>query len=412
MEQNASSHKGRAMRQNATAPTLRIFAAVTCALLLGNGLVAAQSGAAAGIRQAEFRTLPALVLSNGRLELTVLPEGGAMTSVVLADDPEKLNPLWDRLREEQEAGRPVQATLSAGHFVCVDGFGPVSQEERAAGLKMHGEAHQLPWKTETAEKQGRLTTLTQSVELPMVQETFTRTIRMLDGENVIYVRSVLKNNLGFDRPINWAEHATIGSPFLERGVTVVDMSPNRALTRPYDPSRPNRRRLASNQEFQWPMAPLAKGGTVDLRAAPQIDFPTGDHTGQLMTVGGPLAWVTALNPRRRLILGYIYKTDEFPWMQTWENYPTTGMMARGLEFGTQAFDLPRREVISQGKLFDTPLFRWLPAKSEIQASYLMFLARVPEGFQRVDQLTLKDGKITIEDRRSNQTITLEASQGL
>ena len=46
---------------------------------------------------------------------------------------------------------------------------------------------------------------------------------MVDGENIVYVESRLENLLGFDRPVNWAEHATIGSPFLESGATVVDV---------------------------------------------------------------------------------------------------------------------------------------------------------------------------------------------
>ncbi|MGD9714347.1 MAG: hypothetical protein AB7V46_20135 [Thermomicrobiales bacterium] len=391
----------------------RLAAHLVFALIVGfPALSSAQTSANPGVRQAEFRTLPAIVLSNGKLELTVLPEGGAMTSIILSDDPQKLSPLWDRLRVDQEENRPIRATVSTGHFVCVDGFGPVSQEERAAGLAMHGEAHLLPWKTLKSERQGNTAVLAQSVDMPIVGETYSRTIQMVDGENVVHVRGVLRNNMGFDRPVNWAEHATIGSPFLERGVTVVDMSANRALTKTYDASQPNRRRLASNQEFQWPMAPLVKGGTVDLRAAPVTDVASGDHTGHLMSPGGPHAWVTALNPKQRLILGYIYKTDEFPWMQTWENFPTTGMMARGLEFGTQAFDVPRRQVFMQGKLFDQQLFRLLPAKSEIQATYLMFLARAPEGFQKVDRVTLKDGVITVEDQKSKQTITLKASLGL
>ena len=47
-------------------------------------------------------------------------------------------------------------------------------------------------------------------------------------------------------------------------------------------------------------------------------------------------------------------------------------MVRGLEFGTQAFDWPRRKVITMNKLFDTMLYRWLPARSTIEARYLMF----------------------------------------
>ena len=73
---------------------------------------------------------------------------------------------------------------------------------------------------------------------------------MLYGENVVYVRSRLKNLLAFDRPICWAEHATISSPFLERGVTVVDMSRNRAITRLHEGQRPRPHRLPSGVEFQ------------------------------------------------------------------------------------------------------------------------------------------------------------------
>ncbi|MEZ5394190.1 MAG: hypothetical protein R2724_15330 [Bryobacterales bacterium] len=76
---------------------------------------------------------------------------------------------------------------------------------------------------------------------------------------------------------------------------------------------------------------------MDLRAAP-VDHDSLDHTGHLMTKGGPYAWVTAVHPKRGLVLGYLFKTSEYPWLQTWENYPAQGMMARGLEFGTQAFD--------------------------------------------------------------------------
>jgi hypothetical protein len=61
-------------------------------------------------------------------------------------------------------------------------------------------------------------------------------------------------------------------------------------------------------------------------------------------------------------------------------YPPTRKMARGLEFGTQPFDVPRREVITAGPMFGTPKYRWLPAKSKIKTRFLLFYAPVPEGF--------------------------------
>ena len=84
-------------------------------------------------------------------------------------------------------------------------------------------------------------------------------------------------------------------------------------------------------------------------------------------------------------------------------------MARGLEFGTQPFDLPRREVIQTGSLFDTPVYRWLPAKSKIRTSFILFYTRAPEGFARVDDVSLEQGKLVIEDRGAGRRITLDAS---
>ena len=60
--------------------------------------------------------------------------------------------------------------------------------------------------------------------LPIVQERVERTFRMVDGEPVVYVQTQVESLLGFDRPMVWAEHATVGSPFLEPGVTLIEMS--------------------------------------------------------------------------------------------------------------------------------------------------------------------------------------------
>ncbi len=358
----------------------------------------------------DYLGLPAILLENDILELKILTTGGPFVSFVLKGDTEELTPLWEPLRAASEAGEPIQAGVSAGHFVCVDGFGRSSEEEQAAGLSNHGEAHRLPWETVSSVREGSVQTLVQSVELPIVQETFRRTVRIVDGENVVYVNSSLESHLGFDRPINWAEHATIGSPFLEPGVTVVDMSANRALTRPYDKRdlQGRRRRIASGEEFEWPMAPTAEGGQVDLRAAP-TELGSTDLTTHLMTPSGDRAWVTALHPGKRLLLGYIYNTAEFPWMQTWESYPAEGMLARGLEFSTQPFGLSRRTVISDGKLFETPLYQWLPAKSTFETSYIMFLVRTPEGFKGVSTITISDGTIAIQDERSGESVSITAS---
>lgn len=361
------------------------------------------------LQKTTFEERPALLLSNGKLELTVLVRGGTFANLVLLDDPEKLSPLWNPARMARELGQKPTLGDGLGHFVCVDGFGPVSPEEQAAGLRGHGEAHRQPFEVRAFGKEGNTTALTLSATLPMVQELLARTIRMVDGESVVYVHSQLESLLAFDRPLFWAEHATIGSPFLEPGVTVVDMSASRAKTRPHQVKAGGLpHRLASDKEFTWPNAPGASGGEMDLRAAP-ANPDSGDHTTCLMDRSRKLAFVTALHPARRLILGYLFKPEEYPWLQNWENYPPTRKMARGLEFSTQPFDVPRREVIQLNSLFGAPVYRWLPARTKIESHFLLFYARTPQGFQRVDDVRMENGRILIEDQKAGKQMSLAAS---
>ena len=354
----------------------------------------------------------AIVLANDRIEVTVLRQGGSLAKIIAQDDPSKLNPLWDSYRNARNQGRPIPATGGVGHFVCVDGFGPVSDEESAAGMNGHGEAHRLMWSLVSADADADQVKLVQTVTLPRVHERLTREVLLFEGENVVRVHSRLESLLSFDRPVVWAEHGTIGSPFLEPAKTVVDMSANRAMTRPRPkPVRGRTHRLTSGEEFEWPMAPTQAGGKVDLRAAP-AEHDSLDHTGHLMTLGGEVAWVTALHPEKKLLLGYLFKTSEYPWMQTWENYPAEGMMARGLEFGTQSFDRPRREMITQNRLFGELLYRWLPAQSTIESTFLMFWTTVPEGMTGVSEIELDGGAITVRDEQSGKTVRLDTGQRL
>lgn len=357
----------------------------------------------------KFEEQPAYVLANGALEFTVFLKGGTFANLVLADDPEKLSPWWNPARLARESGQPKDFGDAFGHFICVDGFGPVSPEEQAAGLPGHGEAHKLPFAVKFFAKEGRNTTLTLAAHLPLTQENFTRTLRMVEGENVVYVESQLESLAGFDRPAFWAEHATIGSPFLEPGVTVVDMPAQRAKTRPYQPGATELpHRLPSDKEFTWPNAPTVNGRKVDLRAAPAPPN-SGDHTTSLMDPARKLVFVTALHPGKHLVLGYVFKQQEFPWIQNWEYYPPSGKLARGMEISTQPFDVPRREVVQLNSLFGSPVFRWLPAKSKIEARFLIFYARTPDGFRKVDDVRMDGGKIIVEDRKARKQVTLNAS---
>ena len=345
-----------------------------------------------------FDGRPVRILANDKLSLAIRTVGGAMVQLLMKDYAEPLNPFE-----------------GLGHFVCVDGFGPVSKEEQAAGLPGHGEAHRVPWDVLSSDKQNGTLTVEFAAALPIVHENFRRKITMVDGENVVYIDSELESLLGFDRPINWGEHATIGGPFLEQGKTVTDMASTRAMTRSYESEAvdpPDHHELADFKEFTWPMAPTVSGAPTDVRIAPKV-APLMDQTTSLMDKSRRLVYVTALHPGKQALLGYVFRREEYPWTQMWDFYPGGGRRSqRGMEFAVQPFDLPRRDVIQTNSMFDTPTYRWLPANSKISSSFVMFYTRTPDGFAKVDDVSLTAGQLTIEDRASGKKIVLNASRGL
>jgi len=326
------------------------------------------------------------LLKNDKVELTVQNPGGAFTKLRLLADRDETNPMW------KGSGN------YAGHFLCVDGFGPTSAEEQAAGLPGHGEAVRQSW-TQTSPG-------TFETRLPLLHEKVTRRIELLPGEQVITVETTVENELAFDRPINWAEHATIGAPFLTPGKTVVDASVGRCMTRPDAKDGP-KATITVGQEFTYPNVPLLKGGTRSLRAVP-AGAGSLDRIGCTIDPRRTHGFVTAIHLEKRLVFGYYFPRADYPWLQEWLNFPASGQLSRGLEFGTQPFDVSRREAITLNKLFDTPTYRWLPAKAKISAKFAMFYAAVPPGFDKVDDVRHEAGQLVLWNEATNQTIRLSA----
>lgn len=333
---------------------------------------------------------PNMELTNDKLELTIQATGGTFSKLLLRD------------------GEPVSPLATIGHFLALDGFGAPSDQERAAGMPFHGEASKQVVKVIASQNSGSVRSLILQTTLPLAQETLTRTIEMVEGENVVYVTSELESGLAADRPVSWAEHATIGPPFLEKGKTVVDMPALNCRVRPFKPG-PIPGRLTYGSDFQWPFAPTKDNGRADLRLVPADNYL--DLASCQMDPKRTLAFVTALHLDKHLLFGYIFRQQDYPWLMSWMNYTGDGRAARGMEFSTQPFDISHQETVAMSPLFGTPTFRWLPAKAKLQTIFLLFYVRAPEGFTRIDNVVLEGGNITIVDR-SGLKLVLPASRGL
>jgi hypothetical protein len=106
------------------------------------------------------------------------------------------------------------------------------------------------------------------------------------------------------------------------------------------------RRLASGVNFTWPLAPGLDGKLTDLTAPPR-ECAYLDHATVLVDPAFTLGWIASVNTAKHLIIGYIFKRDEYPWVQNWGNFPENGKFARGLEFSTQPYDESRRLAVAK-----------------------------------------------------------------
>ena len=182
-------------------PIAALAAALCCACAVAQ--------TAPALKEGTVYNRPVYFVANDKLEVAVVKQGGSMLRILIQGDSQGLSPFGNpEMVSQVPDNRKLQGTM-VGHFVCVDGFGSPSAEERAAGLAMHGEVYLQPWKLVASEKQGATTSVKFVVSMPLLQESFTRQLRMVDGESVIYVDSELESQVAFDRTANWGEH-----PFL------------------------------------------------------------------------------------------------------------------------------------------------------------------------------------------------------
>lgn len=333
----------------------------------------------------------AVSIENNDLRVTVLEGGGHLAEIF--HKATGINPLWTPTWPSIEPGEfnhdaqpgyggsPAESRLLSaimGHNLCLDIFGGPSAEEEAAGLTAHGETSVAIYDIEDA-----TTSLVMRATLPIGQLSFERRIE-LHGP-AVQINERVQNLAGIDRPLGWTQHVTLGPPFLERGVTEfrIPATRSRVFEGTFGPAD----YLAAGADFDWPMAPTINGGHADLRRSSSAAASSA-YSAHLLDPAREDAWFVAHSPRHQLAFGYIWRRADFPWLGIWEENssrtasPWNGTaLTRGMEFGVSPFPETRRRMIERGRLFDTPAYRWLPARAEVTVEYWAVVrpaADVPE----------------------------------
>jgi hypothetical protein len=212
------------------------------------------------------------------------------------------------------------------------------------------------------------------------------------------------NKLG--RLYNMVQHPSIAPPFLNDD-TLVDTNAHQGFVQ--DEPVPASRSSAS----RWPKLKI-QGGEVDLRCfrSEQTNATQHDVSSFVFADQETFGWVTATSPRHKLLLGYVWKTADYPWLNIWRYRLGGKLAARGLEFGTTGYHQPFPILVRQGRILDRPTYEYLDADEAVSKSYLCFLARVPADFEGVRELRFDGDAIRLRENRDVNPRRIELSTGL
>jgi hypothetical protein len=328
-------------------------------------------------------------IENSKAFLEVNLNGGSYPDFHLKELP--LNPLNWRIKD---------STMPdfMGHFLCFDRWGPPSENEKANGFKHHGEVNTVTW-TNLAEPRtiNGMITCSMICSLPMGGLQLKRTIEMPENESVIFVKEEIKNLNKYGRMFNIVQHVTIAPPFLDRS-TLFDVNAGKGYENKEDGSL--------NQEEPVLIWPDANHGVdkINLRQF-MIEWPR--VCSFLYDQNEKYGWVTACNPGKNLMLGYIWKTEEYPWINFWRSMADGEPAAFGMEFGTTGLHEPFPVLAEKGKIFGQNIYDFIDADEIINKSFTAFLAKIPGDYNGVDKIEMTGTSILIKEKNTiSRDITL------
>jgi len=367
---------------------------------------------------------PGFQLQSKWGHVSVLEGGGHICELVL-NASKGINPLWKpswktiepttykqgkhlRVYGPLPEGRLLAGI--AGHSISFDYFGPPSTEEIAAGHSTHGEAPVVRWRRQ-AQRSSSKAGLAYSADLRQAQMQLQRAISLDPDNPVVYCEETAVNLASFDRPISWNHHVTFGPPFHEANVTQFDMPATRSKNCPASFS--SKMSIEPDSEFEWPNAPTRDGAVLNLRTSKTGRY--GHYTAHLLDPSLETAFIAVSNPRLKLLVLYVFKRDDYPWVGNWEescsrvHVPWKGReFCRGFEFSTTPFPISRRATVTNGALFGESTYRWLPARCTAKSKYMIVLSEVPLDFAGVNSVKIGRNLLAVRENSSGRTLHIPA----
>ena len=82
-------------------------------------------------------------------------------------------------------------------------------------------------------------------------------------------------------------------------------------------------------------------------------------------------------PRQGLEVEYLFRREQFPWLNVWENYDDR-LLARGMEFSNTPIHGTMKRLMQTPAIWGTPVYDWIDAKSKLTKGFKATITSVPK----------------------------------
>jgi hypothetical protein len=283
-----------------------------------------------------------------------------------------------------------------GHFICLGRWGSPTQGEINAGVPHNGQASNTWWDLVNMTEH----TLVMNNKATMDGLSIRREVIMDEDSPVCYVTEKVKNYTSTARLSNIVQHVTIGTPFLDTG-TVINTNATHGFNQKFAYPDP------SAHEYVWP------DGINDASLKSPVNLTSTNNNENYCTthlLPGKYGWVSALNPKQGLLLGYVWKTNDYPWLNIWQHVKDGRPIAKGLEFGTTGIGKPYQALLDTcTQFYGHNSYEFHDAGEVIEKSFLGFLLMVPSNCESVNDIEIKDNTIIISSNTILNKIKLDST---
>jgi hypothetical protein len=372
-----------------------------------------ESKSATGAATRVIQGQPSWRLASGEVEAFITQMGGQLGPVTFDRRRRKMQPYSVAPWAEEPVDRSLPPIIQAlrGDFFCLP-FGGNATPFRGEKHPVHGETANARWRFESLETNGERTCLHLSLTTKIRPGHVDKRIWLQDGENVIYCQHVVS---GMSGPMNLGHHAMLKFPDVPGSGHV---STSRFV---YGQVFPEALELPEKGGYSW-LKPGAEFSSLE--KVPTLDGQTADLTRNparrgfedlVMLVSDaeePFGWTAVSFPKQ----GYVWFALKDPrilretvfWISNGgRHYPpwnSRHVNVMGLEevcsyFHPGLAESARPNHISAAGF---PTFVTLNARKPLVVPYIMGVAAIPGGFDRV---------VSIQAAQGSLSITLQSASG-